>query len=156
MDDGSVTQGEVAALVDRVRAAAAAYVRGDMDRYLELVDHAPGYTLVPPFGGPPVRFEDRAEGVRAAAGYFTRGEATLESVETQAWGDTVVIAMVERQHGEVGGLPDQDWSVRVTEVYRRDGRGWVLVHRHADPIVRFVGLDGAAALARGPQDGDLV
>ncbi len=53
--------------------------------------------------------------------------------------------MIERQHGRVGGRPDQDWSRRVTQVLRRDDSGRQLVHRHADPL----GLEQAAALARG-------
>jgi hypothetical protein len=66
--------------------------------------------------------------------------------------------VIERQHGEVGGLPDQDWSLRVTLVYRRQGAEWWLVHRHADPLVRDVGLKTAAALARGTisTDGDIL
>jgi hypothetical protein len=50
--------------------------------------------------------------------------------------------------GQVGGLPDRDWSLRVTQVYRRDGSDLQLVHRHADPIVHAIGLEQAAALAR--------
>ena len=46
--------------------------------------------------------------------------------------------MIERQTAEVGGLPAQDWSLRVTEVYRKAGSEWQLVHRHADPLVRHV------------------
>jgi ketosteroid isomerase-like protein len=61
----------------------------------------------------------------------------------------VVLVMIERQRGEVGGLPDQDWSLRVTQVYRRDGSEWRLVHRHADPLVNNIGLEQAAAIARG-------
>ena len=57
--------------------------------------------------------------------------------------------MIERQHGEVGELPDQDWSLRVTQVYRRDGSGWRLVHRHADPLAHGLEFAQAAALARG-------
>jgi hypothetical protein len=37
----------------------------------------------------------------------------------------------------------------LTLVYRRQGAEWWLVHRHADPLVRDVGLKTAAALARG-------
>jgi ketosteroid isomerase-like protein len=48
--------------------------------------------------------------------------------------------MGERQRGEVGGLPDQDWSLRVTQIYRRDGSEWRLVYRHADPLVKGIGL----------------
>jgi ketosteroid isomerase-like protein len=72
----------------------------------------------------------------------------LELADAHVWGDTVVLVMIERQHGEVGGLPDQDWPLRVTQVYRRDGSDWQLVHRHADPLVRPVDVEEAAALAR--------
>jgi hypothetical protein len=33
-----------------------------------------------------------------------------------------VLVAIERQHGEVGGLTDQDWSLRVTLVFQRKGR----------------------------------
>ena len=82
------------------------------------------------------------------ASYFQGGEATLEHVETHAWGDTVVIVMIERQHGQVGDLPDQEWSLRVTQVYRREGADWLLVHRHADPLVKTIDLPELSALTR--------
>jgi hypothetical protein len=50
---------------------------------------------------------------------------------------------------EVGGLPQQDWSLRVTQVFRRARSGWQLVHRHADPLVTGITLEQAAALAWG-------
>jgi ketosteroid isomerase-like protein len=71
------------------------------------------------------------------------------AASTYASGDLVVLVVIERQHGEVGGLPDQDWSLRVTQVYRHSRAGWELVHRHADPLVHPIGIDRAAALARG-------
>jgi ketosteroid isomerase-like protein len=53
------------------------------------------------------------------------------------------------QHGLVGGLPEQDWSLRVTLVFRRDDGAWRLLHRHADPLVHGISLEQTAALARG-------
>lgn len=44
-----------------------------------------------------------------------------------------VTEAIERQHGEVGGMPDQDWSLRVTLVFQYEGTEWQLVHRHHDP-----------------------
>jgi ketosteroid isomerase-like protein len=81
--------------------------------------------------------------------YFRSGESELELVQSYASGDMVVLVMIERQHGEVGGLPDQDWSLRVTLVYRREGSEWRLAHRHADPLVHGISLEQAAAIARG-------
>lgn len=74
----------------------------------------------------------------------------MEHVAAHVWGDTVVLAMVDRQHGRLGDLPDREWPLRVTHVHRRNGSDWQLVHRHADPIVRPIGLDGLGALAQGP------
>src|SRR2546423_1665083 len=54
-----------------------------------------------------------------------------------------------RQHGEVGGMPDQDWSLRVTLVFQYKGTEWQLVHRHADPLVHAISMEHMAALARG-------
>ena len=120
-----------------------------MRRYLELTPHAPGFTLMNPFGGPPTRYDNRAESLEKVAGYFAGGEAKLDLVQAHASGDIVVLVMIERQHGKVGGLPDQDWSLRVTQVYRRDDAEWRLVHRHADPLVTNIGLEAAATIARG-------
>jgi hypothetical protein len=147
--DAGITDEELAELVQHTEEATSAYMRGDMDRYLELTRHARGFTLTNPLGGTPVRYEDRAESVKASAGYFKAGAAKLELVQAHTWGDTVVLVMIERQHGQVGGLPDQDWPLRVTQVYRRDDAGWQLVHRHADPLVHAIDLEQAAALVRG-------
>lgn len=77
------------------------------------------------------------------------GEANLEVSQTYASDGLVVLAMMLRQRSEVGGLPAQDWSLRVTEVYRKNGSEWQPVHRHADPLVQRITLQQAAVLARG-------
>jgi ketosteroid isomerase-like protein len=149
MTDERITDEELAELVRRTEDATSAWMRGDMERYLALTSHIQGFTLMNPFGGAPASYDDRAESIRAAAGYFKGGEAKLELEHVHAWGDTVVLVMIERQHGQVGDLPDQDWSLRVTQVYRRDGSDWRVVHRHADPLVHGIEPEQAAALARG-------
>lgn len=131
------SEDELTALVRRAEEAARAFMRGDVDHYLQLVHHAHGFTLVPPFGGPVSAHEDRRAEVRSWDGTgFTDGDAHFEHVQTHAWGDTVVLVMVERQHGQPAGLPARDLSLRVTHVYRRVNDRWQLVHRHADPLVR--------------------
>jgi ketosteroid isomerase-like protein len=103
-----------------------------------------------PFSGKPTRgFDTSSEHRAALARLFKAGTATQEVVSTYASGDLVVLVLIEWQRAEVGGLPAQDWSLRVTQVYRREGGDWQLVHRHADPLVDGISLKEAAALTRG-------
>ena len=85
---------------------------------------------------------------------FKNGETSLEVAQTYASDRLVVLVMIERQQAEVGGLPNQTWSLRVTEAYRNDGSEWQLVHRHADPLVHRIALQQAATLARGGREND--
>ena len=150
MADGNVTDEEVADLIRRIAEAASALIRGDIPRYVMLIKHADDYTLMAPSGGETRRgFDTSDEAVEALARYFHGGEAELQVVQSYASGDMVVLVAIERQHGEVGGLPDQDWSLRVTLVFRRDGSEWRLVHRHADPLVHGISPELLAAIARG-------
>lgn len=53
------------------------------------------------------------------------GEAAQELVQVYASRDMVVLAVVEHGHGEVGGLPAQDWPLRVTLIYvKAQSGGW--------------------------------
>jgi len=150
MSENIVTDEEIDELLQRNRQAAAAYIRGDMRTYLQLVHASEDYTLMSPLGGDTVHGSDESEeAVEATAEFFRGGEADLEIAQTYTSGQMVVLVGVERQHGEVGGLPDQDWSLRVTLVYRREGTQWQLVHRHADPLVHGITMDQLSALARG-------
>lgn len=126
-------------------------MQGDVRRYLALVNHAPDYTLMPPSGGPATHgFDSSAASVKAMRETFTGGGAgDLELLQHYASGDLAVLVGVERQHGSIGGLPDQDWSSRVTLVFRRDDSDWRLVHRHADGLMRPISMDHLSLLARG-------
>jgi ketosteroid isomerase-like protein len=140
----------VAQLVARAAEKNAAFMRGEMHRWSELVNIAPDFTLMQPFGGAPIRgFDKSPRRMAEMARYFREGKTDLELVQTYPSEDLVVLVMIERQTAEVGGLPAQDWSLRVTEVYRKAESEWHLVHRHADPLVRPIELKQAAALARG-------
>jgi ketosteroid isomerase-like protein len=146
----SPTDDEVAGLVERTSVAASALVRGDIGTYLSLIHHAEDYTLMAPFGGEVTRgFDGSEQSIAAMAQFFTAGEAQVELIQSYASGDLVVLVVVEHQHAIVGGLPDQDWSLRVTLVFRRDGGDWKLVHRHADPLAARHTLEQIAEIARG-------
>jgi ketosteroid isomerase-like protein len=148
--DNPITDENLSELIEIVGRSASAFIRGDMETYLALIRHSDDYTLMPPTGGDVVRGFDASEGRLAEmSSFFKRGEASVEIAETYASGDLAVIVIVERQHGEVGDYPAQDWSLRVTLVFRREGAEWKLAHRHADALVHPITFDQLAELARG-------
>src|SRR5262245_34126064 len=103
---------DVAQVTQITADAASALIRGDVRTYLTLFRHADDYTLMQPFGGEPTRgFDASSEYLEALERFFQAGEATVEVVQAYASGDLVVLAVIERQHGRVGGLPDQDLSL---------------------------------------------
>src|SRR5262245_28457545 len=146
----SVTDEELRALVQRVTEAAGALIAGDIRRYVALITHADDYTLMSPYGGEPVRgFDESDASIEALEQFFRGGRAEVEVVETYASGDLAVLVVIERQRGTVGDLAEQDWSLRVTWVFRRAGVGWKLVHRHADALVHPIDHERLGRLARG-------
>jgi ketosteroid isomerase-like protein len=149
----ALTETDIANLTRRSAEANAALVRGDINSYLALIEHAKDFTLMQPFGGATIHGFDPSSEHRAALARFFKSSGMFdqEVVATYNSGDLVVLATIERLRAEVGGLPEQDWSLRVTQVFRRDGAGWRLMHRHADPLVIGISLEQAAALARGDQ-----
>ena len=154
MTQRSVTDGDVTELVEQTSRAAKALMRGDMHTYFSLIRQGEDYVLMSPFGGAPQLGPDLSpERLETMARYFRNGSAELEVVHTYASGDMVVLVAIERQHGEVGGLPDQDWSLRVTLVFQRDEAGWRQVHRHADALVHEIDLPQLSALAQGSPTG---
>ena len=130
--------------------SAEAYLAGDLDTYASVLPHADDFTLMPPFGGPTrygfVLDDDTREATRST---FRGGQVEVEVDASYVTDDLAVLAVVERQRGLVGDLDEQDWSLRVTLVFRRDGGQWRLVHRHADALVHTIGWNVLSQLARG-------
>jgi hypothetical protein len=102
MTYGSVTEEELAKLIQGTAEAAKAYFRGDMRTYFTLIRHGDDYTLMSPFGGEPTRGSDTSPKLlEALERYFRNGEAELDVVQTYTSGDLVVLVVIERQHGKV-------------------------------------------------------
>jgi ketosteroid isomerase-like protein len=142
---------ETTQLLREAEEANDALMRGDVDRYLELVAISEDFTLMSPFGGKPSHARNYTpatwEGMKT---FFRDGKLKMELVQAYATEEIVVLAVLERARVEVGGLPAQDWTLRVTLVYRREDRTWKLVHRHADPLgAAPITVAQSAALARG-------
>lgn len=147
MSDDHPARAELARMAQE---SAEAYLAGDLDGYARILPHADDFTLMPPFGGPTrhgfVHDDESREATRAT---FRGGVVDVEIDASYVSDDLAVLVVVERQRGEVGELPEQDWSLRVTLAFRREEGGWRLVHRHADALVHPIGWDTLSRLARG-------
>lgn len=140
-------------LVDRAELQAKLFNAGEMQLWHKHVRLGDGFTLMQPFGGKASHgFAATPERLAELSRNFRNGDASLELEASYASDDLVVLVYIERNTGEVHGKPDQDWSLRVTQVFQHDGSDWKLVHRHADPLVHSIGIDLLAALARGEAD----
>ena len=142
---------DVGDLVLRATQAHAALMRGDIDRYRSLIALSADFTLMAPFGGTPSRGGNLPDERWAEIGRFFRHgtQSTLELVQAYRSADMAVLVAIERAHVEVGEIPAQDWSLRVTLVFRREQGQWRLIHRHADPLAHGISVSQSAALARG-------
>ena len=132
--ESSIAEGACAELICRTAEANAALMRGDIDAYRALNPHAADYTLMSPFGGRPTHeAELTQERWQAIGRFFANGTFEQEVVQAYASADMVVLAVIERCRVEVGGLPMQDWPLRVTLVIaaRTKNGGW----RTAMPIL---------------------
>jgi ketosteroid isomerase-like protein len=142
-------------LVRRSLQANQALLRGDVATYRALIPITADFTLMSPFGATPTHGVDMTEERwQRMERFFKDGSLEQEVVQTYATADMVVLAVIERAHVAVGGLPAQAWALRVTLVYRREGGEWRLAHRHADPLAHGVTVEQAAALARGASGTD--
>ncbi len=156
MTHPDLTDDGLGELVERVREATAALMEGNVRDYVALVNHAADYTLMPPTGGPTRHgFDSSPASIEAMEKTFAGGGVGEFELEAQyRSGDLAVLVGVERQNGSVGGLPDQEWPLRVTLVFRRADSDWQLVHRHADALVHPISMKHLSLLARGLVDSD--
>ena len=145
---------DIATLVRRSADSNQAFMNGDMDRWLALDPLSPDFSIMTPYGGWTTGgFDASPERITAMAQHFRSAATAFEVVATHASPDLIVIAAVERQRAVIGHLPEQDWSLRVTLVYRRTATGWVLAHRHADPLVKQITGDQLSVIAKGEVPG---
>ena len=149
MAQGGIAEGDLVALFERASDAHSALMRGEVSKYVAMVDPSPDLTLMTPAGGFARQRSISPQEVEEMGNFFRGGTGTAELVDGYASGDLAVLVMVERARALIADLPEQDWALRVTLVFRRGTEGWRLVHRHADPLVARISWERSAELARG-------
>jgi ketosteroid isomerase-like protein len=127
---------ELDAVIDESHRALDAFFKGDANPVKRLFSRREDVSLANPFG-PPRRgwaeVEDTME--RAAANYRDGGVVAFEQVSKYVTSELAYLVEIERYEAKVGDSDDViPVSLRCTTVFRREGDGWKIVHRHADAI----------------------
>jgi len=145
-----MTEEELTSVLAMTQAAGNAWMQGDFDGgYGAALTTRGDACIYGPFGGTlTTGTQAWIDGARIGVRQFRNGQAKLTLLQSYTSGDLLVLVLLEEQSGEIAGVPDQPWSLRVTQVYRREHAKWHVVHRHADPLVKRRTLAETAAIAR--------
>jgi ketosteroid isomerase-like protein len=114
---------------------ARAYARGDAAPLARVVARVHPATFFSPKGG----YRQGTEEVsttyeRDAAAFEPGGDSKLEILQMAASDGVACWAGFQRATVRMQGSA-KEINLRVTEVFRREGDAWKLVHRHADTLV---------------------
>jgi ketosteroid isomerase-like protein len=122
-------------------AAALAYVNGDPEVLGRLTANNDPATFFSPRG-------DVVQGTKTVAARYASDAAAFaagneNSLEILHMGASDAIAYwvgIQRSDVHLQGKADAvPFRLRVTEIFRREGDEWKLLHRHADPLVQAEG-----------------
>jgi ketosteroid isomerase-like protein len=141
-----VSQNGLNEIIDGYRDALRAYARGDAEPVLSFFSRDDEVTLAPPIGIPPLRgFDAVAASARGGAKAFSDGgafnftevTARFDEVSRHGTADLGYVVQRETYEGPVVGSDEPGvLALRVTMIFSREGEGWRVIHRHADPITR--------------------
>jgi ketosteroid isomerase-like protein len=127
---------ELAQVIEQYHRSLDAVVRGDAAPQKRLFSRSDDATLANPFGPPARGWAQVEQALDRAVAQLRDGEpVAFERVSGGTTTEMAYLLEIERTRVKVGGTDAlTPVALRVTTVFRREGEGWRIVHRHADPI----------------------
>jgi ketosteroid isomerase-like protein len=122
--------------MQRRAEAASAYVRGDAVPLDRIVAREGTATFFAPRGGAVQGVDEVSSRYQNdAVSFAPGGESHFEILQIGASGGLAYWVGFQRATAYMQGHREaMPFNLRVTEVFRREGDDWKLVHRHADPL----------------------
>jgi ketosteroid isomerase-like protein len=135
MSSTSIEQGFRAFLARR-QEATAAFFNGDPAPWKAQAMQTDAITMFGGFGGFEQGWTAVDDRYTWAAAANAEGAVQVELIACHVTADLAYTVAIER--GSVRPTGGQEFALkalRVTEIFRREGTDWKLIHRHADPLV---------------------
>ncbi len=136
------TEDEVRRASDRFYAALDSMLNGDAGPMADVWSHDSTVSAMHPLGGRQVGWEAVRESWEGAAQAFQGGSLEVSDLEVSGLGDAAYTTGIEHVNATVGGAPLR-FDIRATNIYRREGGEWKMVHHHTDadrPLQEALGL----------------
>ena len=144
---GKLGEGKMAA-EDEVRAAAEQFysalngvLNGDAGSMVHVWSQSGDVTTMHPIGGRQVGWDEVWSSWQQVAGIASGGSVALGDRLIRVIGDAAYELGTENVDATLAGNPVRR-EVRVTNIYRREGGAWRIVHHHADAL-EMQGSDGS-------------
>lgn len=131
---------EFRAFLARRQEATAAFFNGDPEPWKAQAAQTDDITMFGGFGGYERGWSAVNDRYTWAAAANAEGSVRVELIACHVTPELAYTVAIER--GAVrpsGGREFAPKALRVTEIFRRDGPDWKLIHRHADPLVTVRG-----------------
>jgi len=122
---------EVRGASERFYRALNEMANGDASLLADIWSDSPEVTAMHPIGGREVGWEAVRTSFQGVADNAAEGRIELSDQVIHRVGDMAYEVGVERGHFKLAGQP-VDIQHRVTNVYRREGGAWKIVHHHTD------------------------
>jgi ketosteroid isomerase-like protein len=113
-------------------AALNSALNGDSAPLASIWSHSSSITTMHPLGGCQVGWDEVRRSWEEAARLITDGRVMLADQLLQVEGDMAYETGIEQGSFTMAGQTVSGFSNRVTNVYRREGGRWKIVHHHVD------------------------
>lgn len=118
--------------------AQSRFINGDPTFWKETASHKEDVTVFGAFGGSEKGWKEVGPRYDWASSQFKESGAAqrIDYLNTGTSGDLSFTVAIEHQQAQIQGQDKPTArALRVTQVFRREGGVWKLLHRHADPLV---------------------
>lgn len=133
------TDDEVRMASDQFYAALNSMANGDAGPMADTMSHSADVTTMHPIGGREVGWDAVSGPWGQIAGMASGGQVKLTDQLIQATGDMAYETGVEKGQITLAGR-QVPINHRVTNVYRREGGAWKIVHHHTDESPAMIDL----------------